>query len=110
MIVRVYGLKNGGVAIFAHGTSAARGIAVFYAKKYKDKIRNIHRDLDGRLIMFDLEEDGETVTIVAIYAPNTDSPEFFRGIRDLIKNRNDNKIVIGDFNLTLDVESDRLTL
>ena len=64
--------------------------------------------MEGRLIMFDLEEDGQFVTIVAIYAPNSDSPDFFRKIREDVKNRYDHKIIVGDFNLTLDVELDRL--
>ena len=33
---------------------------------------------------------------------------FFRKIHDILKDRGENRIIIGDFNLTLDIEIDRL--
>ena len=37
-----------------------------------------------------------------------DSPEFFRKISENFETRNENKILIGDFNVTLDIEKDRI--
>ena len=34
----------GGGAIFSHGTSASRGVAVFYRKEFKSSIKNIECD------------------------------------------------------------------
>ena len=63
---------------------------------------------DGRTIIIDLCENGQTVSIAAIYAPNDDKPEYFQHISELLRVRGENKIVVGDFNLTLSVEIDRL--
>ena len=97
----------GGKAIFSHGTNKARGIAVFTTKEMFTKIKNIYKDEEGRQIIFDLHEEDQYVTIAAIYAPNEDKPEFFKKLRQHLRNRLENKIIIGDFNLTLDVELDR---
>ena len=65
-----------GKIIFSHGTSSARGIAVLVSNEMYSKIRNIERDNDGRIIVFDLLESNKLVTFCAIYAPNKDSPDF----------------------------------
>ena len=63
--------------------------------------------MDGRKILFDVKESEKTVTVVALYAPNNDSPEFFQEVSSLLRHRQENKIIVGDFNLVLDVELDR---
>ena len=67
----------GGRAIFSHGTTSARGIVVLMSKENFTKISNVYTDIDGRLILFDVIENNQLVTICAIYAPNEDSPTFF---------------------------------
>ena len=98
----------GGKAIFAHGTSAARGIAVFMKREQYSKIKNITKCTQGRYIIFDLQQDDENLTIVALYAPNEDNPAFFKEIAKNLESRHEHKLVIGDFNLTLNVDLDRL--
>ena len=100
-------MNGGGKAIYAHGTSSARGIAMFCSKEVFVKISNICKSEDGRWIIVDLTEGSTTVTIVAVYAPNQDLPEFFKSIEKILCTRQEHKIIIGDFNLTLDVEMDR---
>ena len=68
----------GGEAFYSHGSSAARGIAIFVTKKIMSEISNIYTDSEGRLIIFDLKENDVKITIVAIYAPNKDSPDFLQ--------------------------------
>ena len=97
----------GGKAIFSHGTSQARGVTVFIKKGVSGKFTNIYKDLEGRLIIFDYEDYDVKITIVALYAPNQDKPSFFEQIRDQIKERSEHKILVGDYNLVLDVELDR---
>ena len=98
----------GGKILFSHGTTKSRGIAVLISKTMGDKIINIEKCSNGRYIIFDIIENGETVSIAAIYAPNEDSPVFFKQIRESLKKRQEKKVIIGDFNLTLNVEKDRL--
>ena len=96
----------GGKIIFSHGTSAARGVAALMSKSIYSKVRNIYSDSDGRIICFDLCDE-VVVSICAIYAPNEDKPEFFQNIELLMQERSENKVILGDFNLTMDVNIDR---
>ena len=97
----------GGFSHFSHGTTSARGIAIFMKKEMKEKITNLAIDNQGRLIIFNLEENNEKLTIAAIYAPNRDCPQFFENIRENLRHRHEKIIIIGDFNLTLNVSLDR---
>ena len=97
----------GGDAIFNHGTTNARGIAIFMVKGMKKLVSNISKSEDGRQIIFDFQEKDKIITIAAIYAPNTDTPNFFKQLALSLKERSEHKIVIGDFNLTMDVDLDR---
>ena len=56
----------------------------------------------------DITEGEKRATICAVCAPNVDSPAFFEDIEERLKERCEHKIIIGDFNLALDVEMDRL--
>ena len=97
----------GGDVIMSHGESNARGVSVFIKKNTNLIIQNIKCDLEGRYIIFDVEENTEKVTCVGLYAPNRDSPEFFRKLSEMLGKRNERKVILGDFNLVLDVELDR---
>ena len=97
----------GGRAIFAHGTSASRGIAIMFKKRVYEQVFNITRSVDGRYVIFDFKEEDKMVSVVALYAPNEDCPEFFRELALLLRERHEHKIIVGDFNLALDPELDR---
>ena len=106
-VERVWESEWGGKIIYTHGDNMSKGLAVLTTKKAYDAISNIYRDLDGRVIIFDLQEQEQKITIAAIYAPNEDSPKFFQEIATELRKRSEHKIVVGDFNLVLDVELDR---
>ena len=106
-VERIWESEWGGKAIYAHGTSNSKGTAVFLKKDLLGKVSNIYRDMEGRTILFDYTENEQNITITAIYAPNEDSPEYFKAIAELLKHRHEHKVIIGDFNLVLDVELDR---
>ena len=97
----------GGKILFAHGSSASKGIAICVKKQIFGNIKNVLTDIEGRYIIFDIEENSKIVTLVAIYAPNEDKPQFFQEITKLMRDRQENKIIVGDFNLTLNIELDR---
>ena len=97
-----------GQVYYSHGTNSARGVAIFVKQDIVGEITNIYCDSEGRLVMIDYLENDTKITIVGIYAPNQDSPNFFRNVQLLLQQRSEMKIVIGDFNLVLDVELDRL--
>ena len=107
-IENIWQSQWGGRVIYSHSTNKARGIAVFSTKEVYPLITNIIKDAEGRYIVFDLCWDNYYVTVAAIYAPNHDDPKFFKHIDTLMKDRKEHKIIIGDFNLTIDVDMDRL--
>ena len=96
----------GGDIIFAHGTTQARGVAVLMVKGMRNSITNVYTD-EGRTIIFDIQQNEQKFTIVAVYAPNDDCPVYFENIRNILRNRGEQKILVGDFNLVLDVALDR---
>ena len=81
----------GGRCIYAHGTSVSRGIAIFTSKKINDKLKNIHIDIEGRFIILDFCDMDHIVTIVCIYAPNQDTPEYYMCLNELLAARSENK-------------------
>ena len=98
----------GGKAIFCHGTTSSRGTAIFTSKEHYQNIHNIYTGEDGRTIIIDYHRNDQKVSIAAIYAPNQDSPRFFEDLAVRLRGRHENKIIIGDYNLVLDVDHDRL--
>ena len=105
-IERIWESEWGGPIVFSHGSSQSKGIMICIKKQYENMIKNVYSK-QGRLIIFDVEENEQKVSVVALYAPNQDNPSFFENIRELLKNRSEHKVMIGDFNLTLDIELDR---
>ena len=99
---------NGGgeKIIFSHGTSSARGVALLTSKTIFAKLKNIETDNEGHLICIDIMGDTK-FSLCAIYAPNEDKPDFFLKVSTMLQCRSENKIILGDFNLVLDVQMDR---
>ena len=98
----------GGKIYYSHGTSAARGIALLVRKELAQNISNVLTSLDGRYILWDIEYQELKVSLAAIYAPNEDRPEYFDEIACKMRERSEHKVILGDFNLTIDVGIDRL--
>ena len=64
----------------------------------------------GRIITCDVVSINNTqnrVSIINIYAPNIECPEFFQEIEQYLIKANSHKMLVGDFNLTLQPEFDR---
>ena len=97
----------GNTILFDHGENNARGVCVLIKKGFTGTVSNVKISNQGRYIVFDLKVEGLDYTCVAIYAPNKDTPQFFREIDETLLNRGENKIIIGDFNLVLNEELDR---
>ena len=72
------------------------------------KLHNILADTDGRYIILDIElPDVARFLLINIYAPNNDTPNFFKNISKIIENLDIRNIIItGDWNLVLNPEKD----
>ena len=77
------------------------------SKVWKEKITNVHRCTQGRKLILDIQDGDDTITLAVVYAPNEDNPAFFQELANNLRARQEKKIIVGDFNLTLDVEKDR---
>ena len=63
--------------IFSSGTSNSRGVAILFHRNFE---YTIHRHIlcpEGNYIVADLTVENNRITLINIYGPNNDSPEFF---------------------------------
>ena len=94
---------------WSHGTSNSRGVGILINKKSTLSVHNVIRDNAGRYIILTIVENNEVFILANIYAPNSDSPDFFRELFTCLDKLNGHKIIIGDYNLVLDTNLDRNT-
>ena len=104
---RIWEHEWGGKAIYSHGSSAARGVAMFISKQLYSCVRNIYTDMEGRMILIDIHQNDQMITVMALYAPNVNSETFFVEVGKQLKERFEHKVLIGDFNCTLTLDLDR---
>lgn len=98
----------GGSMYFSNGTSAARGVMTMFKVGLEHKINQMFTDDRGRALVLDVTIEETEYTLVNVYAPNYDDPDFFIDVFSMItKSGNTNIIMAGDFNLVLDVKCDR---
>ena len=99
----------GGRVLFSHGTSSSRGVAVLFSRNIFFNINNIVKDINGRYIICDINQDStqKTITLCVLYGPNKDTPVFFDTLESILMERCENKLMIGDLNLVLDTKLDR---
>ena len=104
----IWKLDWGEEAVFAHGSSAARGTCILFKQSINNKTYKEITDPNGRYIILDIEMEGLRMTLANIYAPNDDDTSVYIDVIQLIESLpNDNQIIGGDFNLVLDLEIDK---
>ena len=92
---------------FAHGESNAKGVAIAFSSKLSIEIVRTTTHAGGRYIIMDVKISDQLFTLINIYAPNDDAPEFFlKMIEDQKTHDNTNIVLGGDFNLVLDITMD----
>ena len=93
--------------IFLDDDSNARGVAIVIRKEWKEKIKKQTIDMQGRFIIVDVDIEDKFYTIVNLYAPNIDDPNFFIQLfEQLSQHENSECIITGDFNLVLNKQLD----
>lgn len=86
----------GGSIYFSSYTSNARGVCILFGNNLEYKILKSKIDGEGNFIVLDIIIEDKRLTLVNIYGPNDDSPDFFRKIADRIEeNGNDTCIIQG---------------
>ena len=98
----------GGKIIYSHGQGNARGVCCLIARDFDWEIEKTAIDNEGRFVIISCRKQEYTTTVANIYAPNEDCPTFYIKLLKCLETFNENRIIIGDFNLVLNVQLDRL--
>ena len=93
---------------FSHGTSNAKGVAILFTDNFDVVITKEYHDDDGRIIILDIIINDEKMTIINVYGPNIDDPDFFDSIGIILRDFASETIIWGgDFNCVQDVSIDK---
>ena len=93
---------------FSHGTSNSRGTCILFRKLDHFQIKKQFHDTRGRFIILDIVAFESVLTLINIYAPNSDDPLFFENILIQLEQFDCQSIIWGgDFNCVLNVNSDK---
>ena len=97
----------GSQMIFSHGETNSRGVMIAMYNAKDIQILKISRDSRGRYLIIDIQKDDSKMTLINLYVPNEDDPDFFMDIFETQSHHDNSNIVIGgDFNLVMDVSKD----
>ena len=83
--------------IHANGDQKNSGVAILISDKIDFEIKAMKRDKEGHYTMIkgSIQED---ITIINIYAPNIEAPQYVRQMLTSMKGEiNSNTIIVGDF-------------
>ena len=90
------------ITFHANGQQKKAGVAIFISDKIDFKIKKIIRDKTGHYIVIKGSIQEEDITIVNIYAPNMEAPQYIRQtITDIKGEIDSNTIIVGGFNTPL---------
>ena len=84
---------------FNNYSSQSRGVAIFINSLLDIKIISEYKDSNGNLLILNCIIFGKRITLVNLYGPNKDNPDFFKVILNKIKCSDSFTIMGGDFNL-----------
>ena len=94
--------------ILAHGSSVSKGVGILIKNNCSYTIHRSVIDPKGRYVILDLTLLECRLTLVNLYGPNVDNPEFFKEIIKILDEMpNLYRIIGGDFNLVLDNKMDK---
>lgn len=89
-------------------SSRKRGVVILIRRNLDFQVIKHCSDQEGRWVVLDACLQGQKVTVVNLYAPNSPQPEFFHEVCNTVRNIGNTNIIIGgDFNQVRDVFLDR---
>ena len=95
--------------IFNSFNSRSRGVAILFNSNFEFKLNNVYVDHSGNIVMADIEISNRRITLVNIYGPNKDTPDFYTNLKKkIIDFANNDVIIVGDWNLLINPEIDCL--
>ena len=95
-------------AIFSNCTSSKAGVCILFNNNFSFHILKQRSDPDGRFAIVDIKTNEKILTLINIYAPNKDDPDFIQKVIDLLLDFTCDDIIFGgDFNLVQDLKKDK---
>ena len=76
-VERLWHSQWGEHAFFASFSSNSRGVAILIRKSISLVVKSVFRDPNGRFIILNALLNDLPLTLVNVYAPNNDDPDFF---------------------------------
>ena len=109
-MLKTNGILNGRYdAYFPSYASNNRGVAILFKNSFEFKVHRDIKDKNGNFIILDITVSDYRFTLVAVYGPNEDNPEFFSNLySNIILCENTSIISVGDWNMALNYEKDTL--
>lgn len=97
----------GNDCFFSCKSSNSRGVAILFGEDVKAEILRIREDDEGNFILLHIRLCGHDITLVSLYGPNVDSPQFYTRLEDYIMDfDNPFTIMCGDWNFVQDFDLD----
>ena len=94
-------------AFFNSYNSRSRGVAILFNNNFEFKINKIFRDQTGNVLIVDIKLSNKSITLINIYGPNKDTPDFYSDLeKNIVEFANNDIIIVGDWNLLLNPEID----
>lgn len=94
-------------AYFSSFSSNKRGVMVLINSNFDQKVENIKTDPSGNFIILDMVIQGKKITLVNLYGPNEDNPQFYNNLQHEVSEfDNEYVIMCGDWNLVLNPDVD----
>ena len=106
---KIWDSQWGGKCYYSHGDSNARGVMILIKKQLDVKVLSIMRDTEGRFLALEMNIEGRNLLLGNIYGTNNDTPTFYSTIAKRLEETSENKILMGDFNITMQ-DKDRYRL
>ena len=99
-----WGLEN----ILTPGTRDSRGVMNLFNNTFEYDIGRVVKDDDGNLLVSSMNLCKKlSITLINLYGPNRDSPDFYNKIENIINDMNNEFVIIcGDYNLVQDFYKD----
>ena len=106
-VEKLWSCEWGGRIIYSHGSSASKGVCLLINPKCGHVIKTLKSGKTGRLLACEVTEEQNTLVLINVYAPNDDQPAIFYDIQKLVESLSAPVIIMGNFNLVLNLEQDR---
>ena len=91
---------------FSSFSRQSRGVAILFNNNFEYKLHTVQSEDDRNKLIVEISIQEKTFSLINIYGPNRDTPEFYESINRLIHENESNVILAGDFNLVLNLDID----